>query len=71
MNLVWMVAVALVFLAEKHWRHAVGLTRVVGGALVVLGLAVVARPSLLPTVSGTDGQPPTMSRHMGHAGHRG
>ena len=69
MNLVWMVAIALVFLAEKHWRHAIGLTRVVGVTLVVLGLAVVARPSLLPTIAGADEGPPTVSEHMGHAGH--
>src|SRR5438552_15740884 len=51
MNLVWMVAVALIFLAEKNWRHAVGLTRVVGVGLLALGLAVIVHPRVLPTVS--------------------
>jgi predicted metal-binding membrane protein len=53
MNLAWMALLALIFLTEKHWRRAVGLTRVVGVALIVLGIAVVVRPSLLPVISGT------------------
>jgi predicted metal-binding membrane protein len=68
MNLVWMVAVALIFLAEKNWRHAVGLTRVVGLALLALGLTVMVHPSLLPTVSGVGDEPPVMSEHMGYMG---
>ncbi len=52
MNLVWMVALALVFLAEKHWRQALRAGQAVGVGLVLLGLAVAVRPSLLPTISG-------------------
>jgi predicted metal-binding membrane protein len=68
MNLVWMVAVALIFLAEKNWRHAVGLTRVVGVGLLALGLTVIVHPSLLPTVSGVGNEPAVMSDHMNHMG---
>ncbi len=52
MNLVWMVALSLVFLAEKHWRQALRAGQAVGVGLVLLGLAVAVRPSLLPTISG-------------------
>ena len=51
MNLLWMVALALVFLAEKTWRHGVTMTRVMGVALLVLGFAVAAFPDLLPALS--------------------
>jgi predicted metal-binding membrane protein len=68
MNLVWMVAVALIFLAEKNWRHAVGLTRVVGVGLFALGLTVIVHPSFLPTVSGVGNEPAVMSDHMDHMG---
>ena len=51
MNLTWMAVIAAIFLAEKTWRHGVALTRVVGGALVLLGLAVVLRPDLVGVVS--------------------
>jgi predicted metal-binding membrane protein len=52
MNLVWMAGIALVFLAEKNWKHAVGLTKVVGSALIALGIAVIVAPGILPEVSG-------------------
>ncbi len=52
MNLVWMVGLSLLFLAEKHWRVALLGGRVVGAGLVVLGLAVMASPDLLHAVSG-------------------
>jgi predicted metal-binding membrane protein len=65
MNLVWMALLALIFLAEKHWRHAVGLTRVVGTALIVLGFVVIARPTVLPAISGTSGTAPPMTEDMG------
>ena len=59
MNLAWMALLAFIFLAEKHWRRAVGLTRVVGLALIVLGIVVVVRPKVLPAISGTaDGVSP-------------
>ncbi len=51
MNLVWMAVIAAVFLAEKTWRHGVVLTRVVGTAVVALGVAVALRPSLLDALS--------------------
>ena len=63
MNLVWMVALALVFLAEKNWRHGVLLTRVAGTLVAGLGLAVLVHPELLTWLSG--GSPPSvMGGHM-------
>lgn len=50
MNLVWMAALTLVFVAEKNWRRALGLTRVVGTVLVALGVAVIVQPSILGAV---------------------
>ena len=47
MNLVWMAAIAVVFLAEKNWRRGVGLTKVVGIALIAFGIAVLVNPALL------------------------
>lgn len=52
MNLVWIGLLALVFLLEKTWRHGTGLTRIVGAALIALGIAVVLAPEILPTFSG-------------------
>ena len=70
MNLVWMAALSLVFLAEKNWRHGIGLTRLVGATLMVLGLAVVVRPAILPDVSGAgSGSPAEMSDMDGHTDH--
>ena len=57
MNLVWMAAIAVVFLAEKNWRHGLALTKVVGAAVRVLGLAVLARPSVLASVSQSPAMP--------------
>jgi predicted metal-binding membrane protein len=54
MNLAWMVVLALVFLAEKCWRHGVGLTRVTGGGLIALGVLIVVDPGLLQTLTGSD-----------------
>ena len=51
MNLAWMAALALIFLLEKNWSHGVFLTRVVGVALIVLGVAVVLDPALLHFIS--------------------
>jgi predicted metal-binding membrane protein len=51
MNLVWMAAIAVVFLAEKNWRHGAWLTRVVGVAVAAFGVAVLVDPSLLGSVS--------------------
>jgi predicted metal-binding membrane protein len=52
MNLVWMAILALIFLAEKSWRHGVGLSRVAGTAVALLGLAILLHPDLLTAVSG-------------------
>jgi predicted metal-binding membrane protein len=52
MNLVWMASLSLVFLAEKNWSHGVGLTRVAGTTMIVLGIAVVLNSDVLRSVSG-------------------
>ena len=65
MNLVWMAAIALIFLAEKNWKHAVGLTKVVGAVLVLVGIVVIVSPGILPTLSGAGGKIVSkMSDHM-------
>jgi predicted metal-binding membrane protein len=51
MNLVWMAAIAFVFLAEKNWRAGVVLTRVAGAGVAALGVAVAIMPSVLPAIS--------------------
>ena len=58
MNLIWMVALALVFLAEKNWRHGAALTRVAGTLVAGLGFAVLVHPDLLTWLSG--GSPPSV-----------
>jgi predicted metal-binding membrane protein len=51
MNLAWMAAIAVVFLAEKNWRHGVGLTKVVGICVLAFGVAVLVHPTLLDSVA--------------------
>ncbi|MEU0312930.1 DUF2182 domain-containing protein [Nocardioides sp. NPDC006273] len=51
MNLVWMAAIAVVFLAEKNWRHGAALAKVVGTLVIALGLAVLLQPTLLAAIS--------------------
>lgn len=58
MNVVWMIGLSVLFLVEKHSRRALVVGRVVGAALVVLGLAVMASPDLLHTVSGAGAKAP-------------
>ena len=58
MNLAWMAGIAVVFLAEKNWRHGVGLTRLTGIATVLFGIAVLIHPSLLATVAPFKATPP-------------
>ncbi len=41
MSLPWMAALTVLFVAEKSWRHGVGLSRVVGATAVLGGLAVL------------------------------
>jgi len=60
MNLAWMAAIAVVFVAEKNWRHGVTLTRVAGIAVLGFGVAVLVDPSLLGAVA-LAGQPPSMT----------
>jgi predicted metal-binding membrane protein len=47
MNLVWMAVFSVVFFLEKTWRHGVMLSRIVGVACVILGMAVTIRPDTL------------------------
>jgi predicted metal-binding membrane protein len=72
MNLAWMAAIAVVFLAEKNWKHAPTLTRVVGTSLVLFGLAVVVHPALLSSVttsgSGMEGDSMMMSMRAATTG---
>jgi predicted metal-binding membrane protein len=58
MNLAWMAAIALVFLAEKNWRHGVGLTRLIGIATALFAIAVLIHPSFLATVAPFKASPP-------------
>jgi predicted metal-binding membrane protein len=55
MNLAWMAVLAVVFLAEKNWRHGVALSRIAGMAVAAVGVAVVVHPALLLMVSGGAG----------------
>jgi predicted metal-binding membrane protein len=48
MNLLWMAAIAAVFLAEKNWRYGDRLSKIAGTALVVYGIAAMVKPSWLP-----------------------
>jgi len=52
MNLVWMAGLALVFLAEKNWRHGAALSKVAGLAVGLLGVGVIVNPGLLMWVGG-------------------
>jgi predicted metal-binding membrane protein len=62
MNLTWMAVIAAIFLAEKNWRHGVGLTKVVGTGVVAFGVAVLVSPSLLGSVALLDDQPAMKER---------
>ncbi len=64
MNLAWMAAIAVVFLAEKNWSHGLGLARVVGSVLLVLGIAVLVDPSLLGSVTVSPGSDMTTDMPM-------
>jgi predicted metal-binding membrane protein len=59
MNVVWMFGLSLLFLAEKHSPRALHLSRIVGGALVLLGVAVVIHPTLFHTISGVSATLPS------------
>lgn len=62
MNLTWMVVIAVVFLAEKNWRHGRGLSKVVGATVLSFGLAILAYPSILESVSPVDTSSSMMDR---------
>jgi predicted metal-binding membrane protein len=51
MNLGWMAAISIVFLAEKHTRGRL-VAQVTGTAVVALGLVVLAVPDVLPRLTG-------------------
>jgi predicted metal-binding membrane protein len=51
MNLVWMAAIAVIFLAEKHWEHGLLLTKVAGIGIAGLGVAILFSPSVLTSIS--------------------
>jgi predicted metal-binding membrane protein len=52
MNLVWMAALSLVFLAEKNWRHGPLLSKLAGSLVALLGAAVILYPALLSSLAG-------------------
>lgn len=58
MNLVWMIGLSLLFLAEKHSSRALSLRRPAGAGLVALGVAVIVDPTLLHTISGVRANAP-------------
>ena len=43
MNLLWMAAFSVVIFLEKTWRYGVLVSRIVGAACVILGLAIIVR----------------------------
>jgi predicted metal-binding membrane protein len=51
MNLVWMAALSLVFLAEKNWRRGPLLSKLAGSLIALLGAAVILHPALLSTLA--------------------
>jgi predicted metal-binding membrane protein len=52
MNLIWMVAIALVFLLEKNWSHGAWVPRAAGTVTALLGVLIIIRPELLTWISG-------------------
>jgi predicted metal-binding membrane protein len=52
MNLLWMVAIFLIVLVERNWKHGLAVARAAGAALIVLGIAMAAWPAVLFIVSG-------------------
>lgn len=57
MNLAWMAAIAVVFLAEKNWKRGPVLSKVVGSAVVLLGLVILVEPAVLHAMVGTGSTP--------------
>jgi predicted metal-binding membrane protein len=52
MNLVWMAAIALVFLAEKNWGRGAVVPQVVGTGVILIGAATMVWPRLLVAAPG-------------------
>ena len=46
MNLAWMGILALVIFVEKISKHGVIISRLVGGALIILGIVIAFQPSI-------------------------
>jgi predicted metal-binding membrane protein len=55
MNLAWMAGIAVVFLAEKNWRHGPALSKLAGVAVICFGVLVIAHPALIATGATTSG----------------
>jgi predicted metal-binding membrane protein len=51
MNLLWMAGIFALIVIEKSWKHGLVVAKIAGVALMVLGAAVIAYPSLLPSIS--------------------
>jgi predicted metal-binding membrane protein len=61
MNLAWMAALAIVFLAEKNSTYGVALTKAAGSIVLLLGVAISVHPTLLASVTTS---PPMMRGSM-------
>jgi predicted metal-binding membrane protein len=64
MSLMWMVAVAGVVLAEKVLPRGLRLTRIVGPALVALGIWVALSPGSVPGLTEPGSDSPSMRMEM-------
>jgi predicted metal-binding membrane protein len=51
MNLLWMLILFVLFWVEKHWKHGLVLAKAAGSALMALGAAVIAWPTVLTLIS--------------------
>jgi predicted metal-binding membrane protein len=60
MNLAWMAGIAVVFLAEKNWKHGPALSKVAGVAVACFGVLVIIHPALLSSVIPDSGSSTTM-----------
>jgi hypothetical protein len=41
----------VLFFVEKHWKRGIALAKIAGAALMLLGVALIARPALLALIS--------------------
>lgn len=51
MNLAWMAAIAVVFIAERNWRYGELLSKVVGVAVALLGIVVLVDNAVLSSIA--------------------